>query len=137
MNLIPLLFICMRMYAFINYREIAYFLQTFSNMLEARKKNPGKTQVVLMDKAAVIFLIYLAFDIGFLLYCMYLMYHPETWSPGCLLLLISAMEAYAVRMRISGTYEVDPQGFAYGSLWFRYLMTGMSMFILLKLFQDV
>lgn len=137
MNFIPLFFICLRMYSFINYREIAYFLQSFANMLEARKKNPDKKQIVLLDKSAMVFLVYLAVDIAFMAYCLYLMYHDETWSPGCLLLIISAMETYGVRARITGTYVIDPQGFAYGSLWFRYLMTGMSLFILLKLFQDV
>ncbi len=136
MKLIPLFFICLRMYSFMNYRAIAYFLQTFANMLEVRKKNPGKKQIILMDKSAITFLVYAALDISFLLYCIYLLYHPETWSPGCLFLLLSSMETFAVRSRIVGTYETDPQGFVYGSLWFRYLMTGMSLFILLKLFQD-
>lgn len=135
MNFFPLFFICIKMYAFINARELAYFLHNFANILRHRRENPGSKQIIYMDKTGLRFIFYLATDILFLLYCLYLLSDESTWKPGFLLLAISAMEAYALRARIYGTYVKDKLGFVYSTMWFRHLMTGMSLFILLKLFE--
>lgn len=135
MSIIPLFFICVKMYSFINAQELAYFLHNFANILKYRRENPGKKQLIFMDKNGMRFLMYLALDILFLFYCLYLMMDDATWKPGFLLLSISAMEAYALRARVYGTYVIDKLGFAYSQMWFRYLMTAMSLFILLKLFK--
>lgn len=135
MNLLPLLFIFVKMFYFINARELAYFIQNFALLLESRRRNPGKKHVVLIDRGAFIFICYFLADIFFLFYCIYLMSDMATWSPGCLLLIISAMESYAVHYKVAGAYEQDPSGYVYPKIWFKYAMSGMSMFILLKLFQ--
>lgn len=135
MNLLPLLFIFVKLFYFINARELSYFIQNFALLLQSRRRNPNKKHVVLIDQGAFIFIFYFAADIMFLFYCIWLMADTATWSPGCLLLIISAMESYAVHYKIDGTYERDPMGFLYPKMWFKYAMTGMSMFILLKLFQ--
>ncbi|MBQ8417922.1 MAG: hypothetical protein IJX10_04745 [Phascolarctobacterium sp.] len=135
MEFIALFFICVKMYAFMNAQELAYFLHSFANILRHRRENPGSKQIIFMDKAGMRFISYLALDILFLLYCLYLLSDDNTWKPGFLLLAISAMEAYALRARIYGTYVRHKLGYVYSSLWFRHLMTGMSLFILLKLFK--
>lgn len=135
MNLLPLLFIFVKLFYFINARELSYFIQNFALLIQSRRRNPDKKQVVLIDGGAFIFVTYFIADILFLFYCIWLMADMATWSPGCLLLIISAMESYAVHYKVSGAYERDPLGFVYPKMWFKYAMTGMSMFILLKLFQ--
>lgn len=136
MNFLALFFICIKMYAFMNARELAYFLHNFANILRHRRENPNSRQIIYMDKTGLRFVFYLATDILFLLYCLLLLADEATWKPGFLLLAISAMEAYALRARIYGTFVMDKLGFAYSSMWFRHLMTGMSLFILINLFKE-
>lgn len=135
MNFIALFFICLKMYSFIYAKELAYFLHNFANILKYRRENPGKKQVIYMDKTGLRFLFFLTIDILFLLYCLYLLSDDNTWQPGFFLLTISVMETVALRARIYGTYVLDKLGFAYSTMWFRHLMTGMSLFVLLKLFK--
>ena len=135
MNFIPLFFLCVRMFHFIHAHRIVYFLQKFSQMLEDKRRHPERRQIILIDSSASIFVVYLLCDISFLLYCMYLMFHDDTWTPGFLLLIIAAMESAAIHLRISGTYDEDEEGFVYPRPWFRYLTFGESMFILLRLFE--
>ncbi|MBR4847646.1 MAG: hypothetical protein IKY40_01575 [Phascolarctobacterium sp.] len=136
MQFIPLFFICLKMYSFMNYREIAYFLHQVEQILEHRRKNPGSKQVIYMDKTSLRFFFFLGVDIFFLLYCIYLMSDQATWHPGFFLITLSILEAVAMRARISGTYVVDKLGFVYGQLWFRYVMSASTLFILLKLFKN-
>lgn len=136
MNFIPLFFICIKMYAFLNTRELAYFLHNFSLVLQARRKNPKLKQVLIIDKGSILLMIYFAADVLFLLYCIWLMTDDKNWQPGCLLLMISALESYAMHARISGTYNVDKIGFIYPQIWFKYLMSGQTLFILLNLFEQ-
>ncbi len=133
MNIFPLFFIGVKMFSFMNARYLAYFLQNFAAMLQARKKNPSRRQVILVDKGAFLCVFYFCADILFLFYCLWLMSNDATWAPGCMLLLISALESYAMYGRIDGSYIADPLGFVYPKMWFRYLMHGQSLFILLKL----
>ncbi len=133
MNVIPLFFITIKMFALMNARQVAFFVQNFTAMLKSKEKTPGKRQFLLIDQSAMIFIFYLIADILFLLYCIWLMCSNDTWHPGCMLLIISAMESYAMHGRIDGTYTADPLGFVYPKLWFKYLMGGQSLFILLKL----
>lgn len=135
MNFLPLFFICVRMFHFINAHRIAYFLQNFSKLLEQRRAHPERKQIVIVDGSASIFIFYFICDVLFLLYCIWLMLYDATWTPGFLLLVIAAMESLAIHVRISGTYVMDSQGFVYPRSWFRYLTFGESMFILLKLFE--
>lgn len=135
MSFFALFFICVKMYAFMSARELAYFLHNFTNILKHRRDNPNSKQIIYMDKTGLRFILYLATDILFLLYCLYLISDDSTWKPGFLLLSISGLEAYALRAQVYGTFVKDPLGFVYSSMWFRHLMTGMSLFILLKLFK--
>ncbi|MDY4920437.1 MAG: hypothetical protein SO119_05110 [Phascolarctobacterium sp.] len=135
MNILALFFICMRMFHFIHAQRIYYFLQTFSKLLEERRRNPHQRQVVLIDGSASLFIMYFVADVLYLLYCIWLMLHDATWTPGFLLLVIAAMETVAIHGRISGTYIMDAQGYVYPRTWFRYLTFGETMFILLKLFE--
>lgn len=136
MSFIPLFFIIIKMYAFLNTRELAYFLHNFALILQARRKNPKVKQVLIIDKSSVFVIIYFLADILFLLYCIWLMMNDLTWQPGCLLLMISALESYAMHAKINGTYKIDKLGFIYPKIWFKYLMSGQTLFILLNLFEQ-
>ena len=135
MNFIPLFFICMRMFHFIHTKRIYYFLQGFAKLLEEKRRNPDRKQVILVDGTASIFIMYFMSDVLCPLYCIWLMVHDATWTPGFLLLIIAAMESLAIHARITGTYEVDAQGYVYPRMWFRYMTFAETMFILLKLFE--
>lgn len=136
MNFIALFFICIKMYSFIYARELTYFIQSFSLMLQTRRKNPKIRQVLIVDKSSMFFAFYFLADILYMFYCIWLMFDDATWQPGCMLLIISAMESYAMHTRIAGTYKIDRLGFTYPQVWFKYVMSGMTLFILLNLFQN-
>ena len=135
MNILALFFICMRMFHFIHTQRIYFFLQGFAKLLEEKCKHPERKQVILVDGSASIFIMYFISDVLYLLYCIWLMLHDATWTPGFLLLIIAAMESVAIHARIIGTYVVDAKGYVYPSIWFRYLTFAETMFILLKLFE--
>ena len=135
MNFLALFFICMRMFHFIHTQRIYFFLLGFAKLLEEKRKHPERKQVILVDGSASIFIMYFISDVLYLLYCIWLMLHENTWTPGFLLLTIAAMESVAIHARIIGTYVVDARGYVYPSIWFRYLTFAETMFILLKLFE--
>ena len=135
MNILALFFICMRMFHFIHTQRIYFFLQCFAKLLEEKRKHPERKQVILVDGSASIFIMFFVSDVLYLLYCIWLMLHDATWTPGFLLLIIAAMESLAIHARIIGTYVVDAKGYVYPSIWFRYLTFAETMFILLKLFE--
>lgn len=135
MSFTALFFLCVRMFHFINANRLSYFLQRFAKIMAERKAHPDKRQIIVVDGSSSLLLVYLLCDLLFLLYCMWLMLHDATWTPGFLLLVIAAMEPLAVHSRISGTFVTDVHGFVYPSAWFRYLTFGESMFILLRLFE--
>ena len=119
MNFIALFFLCVRMFHFIHSRRIAYLLQRFSRILDERRANPGRKQVIIIDGSATTFIIYFLLDVFFLLYCIWLMLHDNTWTPGFLLLVIAALESLAIHARISGAYDEDEEGFVYPRTWLR------------------
>lgn len=135
MHFIPLFFIFTKMFHFINYREVAFFIQNFALLLQEKRKHPDRKQIIIIEGYSVFVIIYFICDILYLLYCIWLMAHTETWSPGCILLFISALESAAIHFKISGAHTVDSRGFVYPSNWFRYLTFGMNLFILLRLFE--
>lgn len=135
MNFIPLFFICVKMFYFIHARQLAFFLQNVKKLLQERRKNPQQKHVVIVDGSSMLFTIYFICDVLFMFYCIWLMFDDATWASGCMLLIISAMESFAMKARISGTYKIDKNGYLFPRMWFRYLMFGQSMFILLKLFE--
>ena len=137
MKFIPLFFLCVQMYSFINSRAIYYFAGHIHNILKDKKANPHIKQVIYVDKSAHSLIVYMFFNILFLFYCVYLMFDPHTWNEGCLLLFIPAWEAFAVQGRIDGACFTDASGIVYPRVWVRYLCCGASFYILLKLFHSM
>ena len=134
MKFIPLFFLCVKMFSFMNSTAIYYFIGNIRNILNDKKANPQLKQVVYVDKSARVFVLYIILNVLFLAYCIYLMFNPLTWNEGCLLLFLSACESFAVQARIPGACQVSAQGFAYPRLWVRYLCCGSTFYILLQLF---
>ncbi len=134
MKFIPLFFLCVKMFAFINSMAIYYFIGNIRSILQDKKANPQMKQVIYVDKSARSFLLYILLNILFLFYCIYLMFDPLTWNEGCLLLFIAAWESFAVQARIDGACIVSPRGFVYPCIWVRYLCCGCTFYILLQLF---
>ena len=135
MDYIALFFIFVNMFHFINAAEIAFFVQSLTKLIREQRKQDKIKKVVIIDNHTLIYFMYLIGDFLFLFYCIWLIFDDNLWQQGCVLLIISALESYAGRARISGTYSIDAKGFVFPRMWFRYLMFGMSMFILLRLFE--
>jgi len=57
MNFIALFFLCVRMFHFIHSRRIAYLLQRFSRIIDERRANPGRKQVIIIDGSATTFML--------------------------------------------------------------------------------
>lgn len=135
MDYIALFFIFIKMFHFINAVEIAFFVQSLTKLINEQSKSDKIKKVVIIDNHTLIYFLYLIGDFLFLIYGIWLIFDDLLWQQGCMLLIISALESYAIRARISGTYAIEQHGFVYPRPWFRYLMFGMSMFILLRLFE--
>lgn len=135
MDYIALFFIFVKMFHFINAAEIAFFVQSLTKLIREQRKQDKIKKVIIIDNHTLIYFMYLIGDFLFLFYCIWLIFDDNLWQQGCMLLIISALESYAVRARISGTYSIDANGFVFPRMWFRYLIFGMSMFILLRLFE--
>ena len=134
MKFIPLFFLCVKIFSFMNSGPIYYFLGNIKGIMKDKLDNPQLKQVIYVDKSARIFLIYMALNILFLCYCVYLMFTPATWNEGCLLLFISAWESFAVQGKIDGACFTDQHGIVYPRIWVRYLCCGSTFYILLQLF---
>ena len=137
MKLIPLFFLCVQMFAFMNSRAIYYFIGNLRNIMKDKMENPQLKQVVYVDKSASTFIIYLVLSILYLFYCIFLMFDPLTKTQGCMLLLLSAWESSAVQGKISGASITTPQGITYPRVWVRYVTCGTTIYILLKLFHSL
>ena len=137
MKFIPLFFLCVKMFSFMNSQAIYYFIGNIRNIMKDKIANPQLKQVVYVDKSARIFVLYMLLNLLFLFYCIYLMFTPATWNEGCLLLFLSAWESFAVQARIDGACIITDQGLVYPRIWVRYLCCGATFYILLQLFHNM
>lgn len=136
MQTLIILFIFTRLYDFMNFRSLARMSQNMTKALENHKENPKSTTVFVIDKNPAFFLFSFLADILFLFFCVYLMFDNNTWTPGTLLLIISALESYAIYAKIDGTcYKDETDNYYYPSVWWRYITTGSSLFILTRLLE--
>lgn len=119
-----------------NYQTLARFTQDLNRLLEEHRGNPHGATIFLIDKSPLFFILNFAGDIMYLLFCIYLMFHDTTWTPGVLLLAIATLESYALYGRIDGTFFIAKDGYAYPRLWWRYFCCGSTIFILTQLLQN-
>lgn len=135
MQIFTTFFIFVRLFDFMNYRSIARLSQELKKAAEIYNGNPDKTTVIFMQNLPTFFMFNLLSDILYLFYCLYLMFNDDTWTPGVLLLIIAALESYAFYAKVDGTCFKDKDNYFYPTLWWRYLCTGSSIFILTRLLQ--
>lgn len=135
MQTLLVIFIFARLYAFMNYRSIAKLTQDMQRAVDGFQDGSEKPILFITDHSPTYFLVCLLCDVAYLFYCIYLMFSPETWTPGMLLLIIAALESYANYSHIDGTCFLDKDGYYYPSLWWRYACAASSLFILTRLLQ--
>lgn len=135
MQTLLVLFIFLRLYAFMNYRSLAKLTQDIQKAAEEMQSESGNPLIFVTDHSPTYFLICLLCDIAYLCFCIYLMFNSETWTPGILLLIIASLESYASFNHVEGTCFLAKDGYYYSSLWWRYACTASSLFILTRLLQ--
>ena len=130
MRVIPLLFVCTEVLAAVFYKRFYFYVQFFSDLVNKPEK--GKTKVIVIDNMALIFLCALIIHLALLFYCLYLMFIGQ-WQPGCMLLILSALESHAVKANISGVTVKSSRGYTYPTLLFKYTISTFTIFVLLNL----
>lgn len=135
MQIILTFFIFVRLYDFMNYRSIARLSQDLSKIVEQHRNNPEQITIFATEHSPTYFVFNLLSDILYLCFCTYLMFNEETWTPGILLLIIAALESYALYAKVEGTCFLAKDKYYYPSLWWRYVTSGSSLFILTRLLQ--
>lgn len=126
----PLLFILLEISALLLYKHFYYYQQYLIDKFHKPAKD--EMRVILIDRIALFFIVQLLLHLVFLVYCVYLMF-SDRWQPGCMLLLLASIEAYAVRMRIDGVTTKSSHGFIYPTPLFKYFISTLTIFILLHL----
>ena len=130
MHIIPLIFAISEVLGTIFYKRFYFYIQFFSQLINNPQDN--KTKVILLDKMALFFLVSLIMHFSLLAYCLYLMV-AGSWQPACMLLLLSALESYAVKANISGATIKSSRGFTYPTILFKTIISSLTLFILLNL----
>ncbi len=125
------------MYFLLNAKEIYYLLYQYMDVVKFKNDFPDKKQVIVMNSASISFILYMLADFGFLLYCLWLLFHDAYWQQGGLLFIISSLASYAHHMKISYTYTTDDNGFTYPNIVFRCFFSGTSLFILSRLYASL
>lgn len=137
MHFLPMIFLAMRIFGYINARQIYGLIETINNIVLSRRANPGQKTVIAVSSDVAVFIFYFALDVCFVLYCIYLLFDTSTASQGFFLIATETLEAVARQFRIDGTYQIDAEkGFAYPTYWFRSLTFLMSAIVLVKLMQQ-
>lgn len=135
MQIVLTILIFTRLYDFMNYRAIARLSQDMTKAMEMHQQNPRQTAMYLSERSPSYFMFSLIGDILYLLVCVYLMFHEDTWTPGVLLLIIAALESYALYAKVEGTCFQAEDNYFYPCIWWRYACTGSTLFILTRLLQ--
>ena len=99
-----------------------------------RDKPKSKLKIVLVNKITLLFLANYILRFFFLSYCIYLMFSGN-WQPGCMLLLLAALESFSVQKNIEGVTVRHASGFTYPKALFKYFISTLTIFILLNLAQ--
>lgn len=134
MKYLPLFFISIKLTYFFNYKEVHKFQENLKRYLD-EKNNANVLLTSQLPPTLCIFL--LLSDILYVAYCVFLMLHPITKTPGTQLLLIDTLYTAAVYFHIKWASFQDIQGYTYPAIWLRYLAFGASFFILINLYENM
>jgi len=130
MKLLPLFFVILEIINVFLYKRYYYYTQ----LMTALFRNPphDKLRVVLINKFTMLFIANYILHFFFLAYCIYLMFIGN-WQPGCMLLLLAALESFSVQKNIDGLTVKQESGYTYPKAIFKYFMSMLTIFILLNL----
>lgn len=137
MRWITLFFISMQFFYLFNARELYYLMNLYTKLAKEKQAQPGNKKIILLNDSSLFFLMYMIADFLYLVYGIYLLASDNYWQQGGMLLIISALEAYAHHMKVSYTYVEDPAGFTYPNSWCKCLFTGAALFILTRLYASL
>lgn len=137
MRWITLFFISMQFFYLFNTRELYYLMDLYTKLAKDKQSHPGEKTVILINDSSLFFLLYMIADFLYLIYGIYLLVSDNYWQQGGMLLIISALEAYAHHMKVAYTYVEDPAGFCYPNSWCKCLFTAASLFILTRIYASL
>jgi hypothetical protein len=130
MKLLPLFFVVLEIINIFLYKRYYYYTQFVSALF--RNPPQDKFRIVLINKLALFFIANYILHFFFLAYCIYLML-SENWQPGCMLLLLAALESFSVQKNIDGLTIKQENGYTYPKALFKYFISTLTIFILLNL----
>lgn len=134
MRFLTLIFILLHFFYLFNSRQLYYLLQKYTTLLSERENDSSAPNIIFVGKSSLIFFVYMIFDFIYLLFCLWLLFTDNLWQIGGMLFIISALETYAFHAKVSFTYIEDVEGFIYPRSWCRCLFTGLTLFILTRLY---
>ena len=130
MKLLPLFFAILEIINIFLYNRYYYYTQLMTALFKKPPQN--KLRVVLINKFTMLFIANYILHFFFLAYCIYLMFSGN-WQPGCMLLLLAALESFSVQKNIDGLTVKQENGYTYPKALFKYFMSTLTIFILLNL----
>lgn len=137
MDFIVLFFIFVQMIFLLSNRKIYFLLQKLTGFLAEAGKEQEKPKIVLLNGSSLFFPIYLVADFLYMLFCLWLLFTDTFWQPGGMLFLLTALETYAFHAKISSVFFTDKDGFIYPRSWARFLFSGLSIYILTRLYYSI
>ena len=134
MHFLVLFFLILQFFYLINNRALYYLLQKFTAILKDKQEHPEQTKIILIDSSSFVFLVYMAGDFLYLLFCLWLLFTEKYWQPGAMLFLLTSLETYAFHMRVDYTFDEAENGYLYPKTWLRCSFSGLSIYILTRLY---
>ena len=134
MEHLPFIFIGFKTFYFLRTKDICYCLATVKRLAKERREHPEQKHIVIVTQVSIIYILYMIADVLFFFYTCFLIFLSPHKIPGLLLLTFTALEAYAMRYKVAGTYDEDKKhNFVYPTFWLRNLLFFSNCYILLRL----
>lgn len=134
MQIMVLFFLIVQFYFLLNNRQLYYLLQKVTNLIKEQHENPETQRIILVNASSLTFIFYMISDFLYLLFCFWLIFSKAYWQEGGMLFLITSLETYAFHTRVNYTFDEAENGFIYPKSWLRCLFSGLSIYILTKLY---
>lgn len=138
MSYIVLFFLLQQLFLLIYNKKIYFLLQRLTNILMDNATENSNPKIILFNSSSLFFPIYMATDFLYLLFCFWLLFTNDYWQPGGMLFLITALESYAFHVKIDSIFYLNEEdGFIYPRIWARCFFSGLSLFILTRLYYAI
>lgn len=134
MLLFTLLFIVYHFFYLLYNKQLYNILQRYTTLLTQESDFNSNQTFSLLNNEYPLFTIFMVADLFYLLYCLWLLFTDNYWQQGGMLFLITSLETYAFHCNVAYTFDSDEEGFLYPKAWFRCFSSGLSIFILTRIY---